>query len=165
MRVAAGLTQEEAAERIGLDPRHLQKLERGEANATLGTLLRVADGLGVSPTILVLVGPPKARASRRSTTVDEGAAYLPNPPPTATTDDATRRALGKAVARFRRAGAMTQVDLAARAGVSAQFIQAVEAGKRNLTLRSVVRLANALRVSPHDLFRLGAEDSPARDER
>lgn len=37
-----GLTQEEAAHRMGLVPRHLQKIEAGTVNVTLRTLLRIA---------------------------------------------------------------------------------------------------------------------------
>ena len=40
-------TQEEAAERAGLHPRHLQKLERGTVNVTLRTLERLCRAFGV----------------------------------------------------------------------------------------------------------------------
>lgn len=49
-RVAAtrrglGLTQEEAADRAGIDYKRYQRLEAGTVNATLRTLLRIAEGL------------------------------------------------------------------------------------------------------------------------
>lgn len=37
-RAAHGWTQEEAADRAGLNPRHLQKLEAGTVNVTIGTI-------------------------------------------------------------------------------------------------------------------------------
>jgi transcriptional regulator with XRE-family HTH domain len=44
-RVAAGLTQEEAATRAGIDYKRWQKLEQGQVNATLRTLVCVADAV------------------------------------------------------------------------------------------------------------------------
>ena len=41
-----GLTQEALADRLGLSPQTLRKLERGVANPTLATLDRVASALG-----------------------------------------------------------------------------------------------------------------------
>lgn len=42
-RIELGLTQEEAAHATRLATRHYQKLEAGELNVTLRTLVRVAD--------------------------------------------------------------------------------------------------------------------------
>ncbi len=48
LREDLGLTLEQAAERMLLAPKHLQKIEVGSINVTLVTLVRVADGLGTS---------------------------------------------------------------------------------------------------------------------
>ena len=48
LRERNGWTQQEAAEAMGLDVKHLQKLEYGELNPSLRTLVRVASALGVS---------------------------------------------------------------------------------------------------------------------
>jgi transcriptional regulator with XRE-family HTH domain len=47
LRRAAGWTLEEAAERCDLDLKHLQKIEAGQLNVTLVTLVRLAGGLRV----------------------------------------------------------------------------------------------------------------------
>jgi transcriptional regulator with XRE-family HTH domain len=44
-RVAAGLTQEEAAARAGIDHKRWQKLEQGQVNATIRTLVCVAEAM------------------------------------------------------------------------------------------------------------------------
>jgi transcriptional regulator with XRE-family HTH domain len=44
LRHRRGWTLEEAAERMDLDLKHLQKVEAGQLNVTLVTLLRLADG-------------------------------------------------------------------------------------------------------------------------
>lgn len=41
------LTQEQAAEKMGLDEKHLQLIETGQTNPTVATLVAVARGLGV----------------------------------------------------------------------------------------------------------------------
>jgi transcriptional regulator with XRE-family HTH domain len=46
-RAALGLTVETAAERGDLDRRQWQRVEAGEANATIRTLARLARALGV----------------------------------------------------------------------------------------------------------------------
>ncbi len=45
LRTEAGLTQEELAERAGIHSKHLQRIERGVENATVGTLAAIALGL------------------------------------------------------------------------------------------------------------------------
>ena len=47
-RLAAGLSQEALAERIGVDRAHVSSMERGQQNVTLLTLWHTAQALGVS---------------------------------------------------------------------------------------------------------------------
>src|SRR5919199_5847457 len=60
-----GLTQEELADRAGLNPRHVQKIEAGELNVTIGTLSALAIALGV--TITDLIEPQLVSGSRPQT--------------------------------------------------------------------------------------------------
>ena len=53
LRKAAGLTQEQLAERCGLSQQYLSKLESGKRNPTVVTLYEIAQGLGVSHMELV----------------------------------------------------------------------------------------------------------------
>jgi DNA-binding XRE family transcriptional regulator len=46
-RVASKMTQEDAAHRAKIDYKRWQRLERGEVNATVRTLVRVSAALGV----------------------------------------------------------------------------------------------------------------------
>ncbi|WP_437665622.1 helix-turn-helix domain-containing protein [Sorangium sp. So ce1182] len=61
--------------------------------------------------------------------------------------------VGANVRRLRLKRTMTQEALADAAGLHVNFIQRVEAGKVNLTLVSLVTLADALGVSPGNLLR------------
>jgi transcriptional regulator with XRE-family HTH domain len=60
--------------------------------------------------------------------------------------------IGRRVAEERKRLGLTQASLAERAGVSLKYWQRVEAGRENLTIASLVRFANLLRVAPLDLL-------------
>ena len=47
-RTAAGLSQEELAERCGLDRSYIGGVERGQRNPTVSVIEKIAGGLGVT---------------------------------------------------------------------------------------------------------------------
>jgi transcriptional regulator with XRE-family HTH domain len=57
-----GLTQEKAAERLGISLRHMKRIEAGH-NMTLFTLARIAFALDVTPASLLAA--PRSSAPRR----------------------------------------------------------------------------------------------------
>lgn len=52
LREALDLTQEELADRAGLHPNSIGRIERGESNVGVKALFKLARGLGVSPAAL-----------------------------------------------------------------------------------------------------------------
>lgn len=48
-REAAGLTQEQLAERSNISGNAISRYETGESEMRIGTLFKIADGLGISP--------------------------------------------------------------------------------------------------------------------
>jgi transcriptional regulator with XRE-family HTH domain len=62
------------------------------------------------------------------------------------------RAIGRRIAEVRAERGMTQEQFAERFGSSLKYLQRVEAGRQNLSVRSLVRLANALRLRTAELF-------------
>jgi transcriptional regulator with XRE-family HTH domain len=72
-RLAAELSQEAVAERMGVDRAHVSSMERGQQNVTLETLASAAEALGIRP----------------SAFFDEGAA----PPPAGIKAPRTRRVI------------------------------------------------------------------------
>lgn len=52
-RKALGLSQDQLADKIGMHRAYFGALERGKWNITIQTLIRVAEGLGVSAATLV----------------------------------------------------------------------------------------------------------------
>lgn len=61
------------------------------------------------------------------------------------------RRIGARIAELRAAREMTQEAMAELAKVSSRWIQMVESGEQNLTVKTMVRLANILRVNLADL--------------
>lgn len=53
LRAAAGLTQEQLAERSGLTQQYISDLERGKGNPTIVTIYELAQALGAGPVELV----------------------------------------------------------------------------------------------------------------
>jgi len=53
---------------------------------------------------------------------------------------------GRKLKDTRRALELTQAEVARRLGVSASYLSAVEAGRRNVTLGQLANIANAMRL-------------------
>lgn len=62
----------------------------------------------------------------------------------ATDPDRVLRAVGRRVAELRVASGLTQERLAEQLSVSTKYVQQIESGTQNLSLRSLVRLADAV---------------------
>lgn len=61
--------------------------------------------------------------------------------------------IGANVCRCRGRLDLTQEELAERTGFDARFVQRIERGRVNLSIESLVRLADALHVKPGHLLR------------
>ena len=61
--------------------------------------------------------------------------------------------LGDRIKKLRKSLNMSQIDLAVEIGVDARTIVAIEAGKRNPTLKTINTLARALKMPVHELLR------------
>jgi transcriptional regulator with XRE-family HTH domain len=48
LREKTGWTQEQAADAVGIAPRHYQKIEAGDVNVTVATLVRLANAFRVT---------------------------------------------------------------------------------------------------------------------
>jgi transcriptional regulator with XRE-family HTH domain len=69
LRREKGLTQEELAQRVGTNLKHLQRIEAGRANLTLRSLATLASALGVEVLAFFRtpLGPPRRRGRPRRT--------------------------------------------------------------------------------------------------
>ena len=63
---------------------------------------------------------------------------------------------------FRAKAGLSQEELASRAGLHRTYVGAVERGERNISLRNIEGLANALGVEPNELLsRVHVNDEPS----
>lgn len=67
-------------------------------------------------------------------------------------EDALAR-IGRNIAALRRERSLSQEDLAHTAEVRQAYLSGLEAGKRNPTVKTLARIAEALNVSVETLFR------------
>jgi len=69
-----------------------------------------------------------------------------------------RKRFGERLRRLRKEAGLTQEELAARAGVSVDFLSLVERGINAPSFENVEKLAKALRVLVRDLFDFEGEN-------
>ncbi len=61
--------------------------------------------------------------------------------------------VGKKVRKRRKELGLTQEKLAKASGLHRTYIAGIEAGKRNISLKNLEKLAKALKVNPDDLLK------------
>jgi transcriptional regulator with XRE-family HTH domain len=66
--------------------------------------------------------------------------------------DELRKHLGRNIARIRQLRGLSQEALGLEAGIARSYMSGLEQGKRNPTLKLLIRLAAALDVSIAELF-------------
>lgn len=66
LREDAGLSQEGLGYETGLHRNYIGGLERGELNATLATIIKLARGFGIPPSELLALGEKMQRSRSRS---------------------------------------------------------------------------------------------------
>ena len=72
-----------------------------------------------------------------------------------------KRVLGRRLKALRKRAAMTQEELAERAGINPKYISGIERGRENPTLDTLLRLARELGVQPVELFDFDLEGMTA----
>lgn len=76
-------------------------------------------------------------------------------------DQAKPRVLGGRIVELRRDVGMTQLELAARAGVSISTVYRAEGSVSSVGARTMTRLARALAVAPGDIYVDEVAEAPA----
>ena len=62
------------------------------------------------------------------------------------------KSFGKKVQLYRKKKGLSQEELSFTADLHRTYISQIEAGRRNVALKNIVRIAKALGISPKDLF-------------
>jgi len=164
------LSQRALAASTGIRNRYISDIERGLHNIAVLMLLRLAHALEIPAACLL------ARLDTRITLAPLAAGdpltprYTPHvvgsyedTPPIPRGDPATLlRLLGATLHQYRQNQALSQPALATRAGLTFGYISEIERGQRNLSVLSLVRIADALGLSvAHLLAPLETRQSPS----
>jgi transcriptional regulator with XRE-family HTH domain len=62
------------------------------------------------------------------------------------------QAIGRRIGELRAAKGLSQAQLAEALGIALQGVQRMEQGRQNLTVKTIVKLANKLGCNPRDLW-------------
>ena len=134
-RTKAGLSQLALAKRAGVDLAAVSFLERAKRAPNLNTLVRVARAAGVSPASLLEDGP--AVPAKRLPEAGDGDCLV---------------RFGVNLRRVRHEADMSQEALAHDARLDRAAISIIERGTRAANLRTILKLARALKVRPAALL-------------
>lgn len=63
-----------------------------------------------------------------------------------------RKRIGKRIVAFRKALGMTQEDLAGEANIDRSFLSEIENGHKNLSVETLKKIADALKIKPSFLI-------------
>jgi transcriptional regulator with XRE-family HTH domain len=133
-RLSAGLSQVELSQATHLDRAAISFLERAERAPDLSTLVRVARALSLKPVDLLegigLAEPPASGTSVQERPSERGPRF------------------GINLRAARKGAGLSQEVLAYEAEVDRAAISVYERGGREPNLRTVLKLARALRLSP-----------------
>jgi transcriptional regulator with XRE-family HTH domain len=147
MRVArkrAGLTQTQLAALDGLDRAAISLTEKGKRSPDMRTLLRIASGLQVQADEL-LEGIGDFRPA------EDG--DKPAVPGSRSKGRRSGDRFSENLHRARRCAGISQQALGLSADVDAAAISLYERGQRQPNLRTVLKLARTLKISPVDLLK------------
>lgn len=152
LRERLKLSAKDLAERVGLSPSQMSRLETGQRRVDAIMLSKIARALEVHPSHFFQAEFGGAAAPGS----DEGLtpAAAEEPPPTPDVADAPGPAqLGRLIRSERRRQHLTPDELGQRIGKGRAFIADVEAGRTELLSYPVLqKIARALRLDPEALF-------------
>lgn len=145
LRERLKLSAKDLAERVGLSPSQMSRLESGQRRVDAVMLSRIAKALDVHPSHFFQDFQEPADLPAADDVVD---AALPEPPA-----EAPAAALGRLIRAERHRQHLTPDELGQRIGKGRAFVADVEAGRTELLSYQVLqKVARALRLDPEVLF-------------
>jgi transcriptional regulator with XRE-family HTH domain len=137
---------------MGMLDRYLSKIELGRHNIAVLALLRLAHALDIPAACLLArldmhaLRVPLATCDAPTSGATQAAAVTHNVTPSLQPSDpaALLHLLGVTLRQYRQQQGLTHKVLAAKTGLTPTYIGEIEHGKRNLSVLSLVHLADAL---------------------
>jgi transcriptional regulator with XRE-family HTH domain len=154
-RQQRGLSQPALAARVGIRYSYISEIELGKRNIAVLTLLRLTHVLRIPATWLFAqietrasLAPPTPCDLRTSRDVQNAAVTRDAMRPTHPDDQATLLSLlGATIRQARKDQHLSQAALATMTGLTPTYIGEIERGQRNLSVLSLLRIADALGLS------------------
>jgi transcriptional regulator with XRE-family HTH domain len=157
-RKQRGLTQRALAAKMGMHHRYISKIERGQHNIAVLLLVRLAHALEI-PGVRLLPRQDTQMPRDPSISCDVDISTEPRTIPSGDTrvpgpDESTilLPILGATIRHYRQQAGLSQALLATRTRLSHTYINEIEQGHRNLSVLSLVRIADALGCSVDPLL-------------
>ena len=164
------LSQPALAARMGIRYSYISEIELGKRNISVLTVLRLTQVLGLPAAWLFADVDP--RASQVPSCSDSLRTAQAVPEASVRQDDSVSSSphdqaillllLGATIRQARHDQQLSQPTLAARAGLNLTYLGQIEQGQRNLSVLSLLRIADALGVAvAHLLAPLESQQSPS----
>jgi transcriptional regulator with XRE-family HTH domain len=147
------MTQTDLAAVDGLDRAAISLTEKGKRSPDMRTLLRICQGLDVTPAELVRGIGPFVADGRPSLAEGQSAVQSHDSSPRTKAAGGPRTPFSRNLLGARRRAGMSQQTLGIRADVDAAAISLYERGQREPNLRTILKLARTLEMSPVELLR------------
>ncbi|MGN6371446.1 MAG: helix-turn-helix domain-containing protein [Solirubrobacteraceae bacterium] len=139
-RKRANMTQTDLAAVDGLDRAAISLTEKGKRSPDMRTLLRIAHGVRATPAELVQgIGNHESSSAGNTRVARHG--------------QSNGNGFGANLLQARQRVGLSQQMLGARAEVDAAAISLYERGQREPNLRTILKLARTLQMSPAQLLR------------
>jgi transcriptional regulator with XRE-family HTH domain len=151
-RQQRGLSHRALTARTGIRSSYISQIELGKRNISVLALLRLAHALDIPPDWLLVpidphatLAPPITSARLPSRGTQEPGVTHAETSSLQSGDPATLLPLlGVTIRQYRKHQGLTHKTLAARTGLSPTYIGEIELGHRNLSVLSLLRIAEAL---------------------
>lgn len=155
-REAAKLSQEELGDLVGLDRTAISRIERAHPNVTISRAASIAEALGVEIAQLL--------KGAETDQVAPTAETLETTPKSSGQDgiDNLLQRIQRNLKLYRERADLTQRQVADRLGTDRNWVSTIEAGRANITLRTIEKFAIALETTPIELLANLAENLDSR---
>ena len=141
-RLTAGLTLKQVSARSGISQNLWSAVEEGKEHLSLAVIIQMATAVGIDFTHLL-----KEREGDKIRAPARYASFKPGDP-----EGKLRLAIAANLRQARAAAALSRPELTAVSGVSTDYIQKLEEGAQNATIRILMQLARALGTTVRDLL-------------
>ncbi|WP_322034419.1 helix-turn-helix transcriptional regulator [Burkholderia sp. BCC1970] len=160
-REAAKLSQEQLGDLVGLDRTAVSRIERVHPNLTISRVASIAQALGVEISQLLEGGgaddaTPAAGVGETTPTVGP----LETTPKSSQQDGIENllQRIQRNIKLYRERAGLTQRQVAERLDTDRNWVSTIEAGRANITLKTIEKFAAALETTPVELLAKVAED-------